>query len=136
MPMRTHLEFRSSAFPAQPGEEGQINPGRWGKLLAEYLRGELTKRELPGGAPFTEDWGWCIPLDNKDFGLWVGCGNYEEYPDGFLCFIEPRKPYVRKLFSKISTVERVGQVAVALEAALKEHRGVHDMRWWSESEGI
>jgi hypothetical protein len=132
--MRTHVEFRSSAFPPQPGEEERINSGRWGQLLAEYLRAGFSRRGLPGGAPFTEDWGWCIPLDNTEFGLWVGCGNYEEYPDGFLCFIHPRKPYVRKLFRRIPTAARIEQVATAMEAALREHPGVHDLRWWSDDE--
>jgi hypothetical protein len=132
--MRTHLEFRSDAFPPQRGEEEQINPGRWGKALADYLRAQLTSRGLPGGDPYAEDWGWGIPLDNAAFSLWVGCGNYEEYPDGFLCFIEPRKPLVRKLFSKIDTTAKVEEVASALEAALKSHPGVRELRWWSESE--
>jgi hypothetical protein len=132
--VRTHLEFRSSAFPAQPGEEERINAGRWGQLLAEYLRAELTKRGLPGGAPFTEDWGWCVPLENEAFSLWLGCGNYEEYPDGFLCFIEPRKPYVRKLFSKIDTTVRVEEVAAALESALRGHSDVRELRWWTDAE--
>jgi len=130
--VRTHVEFRSDAFPAQPGEDEQINPGRWGKVLAEYLRSALTQRGLPGGEPFAEDWGWCIPLENEKFPLWVGCGNYEDYPDGFLCFIEPSKPVVRKLFSKIDTTRRVEQVASALESALLAHGGVRELRWWSE----
>ena len=130
--MRTHVEFRSSAFPPEPGEDTQVNPGRWGRLLAEYLRSELTRRGLPGGPPFAEDWGWAVPLDNVAFPLWVGCGNYEEYPDGFLCFIEPRKPYVRRLLTRIDTTFRVEEVAVALEASLREHSETRDLRWWSD----
>ena len=41
------------------------------------------------------------------YRLWIGCGNYEEYPDGFLCFIEPSKPFVRKWFRKIDTTDRL-----------------------------
>ena len=132
--MRTHVEFRSDAFPAQPGEEEQINPGRWGKSLAEYLCTQLTGRGFPGGEPYAEDWGWAVPLDNTEFSLWVGCGNYEEYPDGFLCFIEPGKPFVRRLFRRIDTTSRVEAVASALEAALRSHPAIRDMRWWSNAE--
>ena len=128
--MRTHVEFRSTEFPSLPGEDQLINPGRWGQLLANYLRGELTQRGLPGGSPYVEDWGWAIPLDNEAFPLWVGCGNNEEYPDGFLCFIEPRKPYVRRFLSRIDTTRRVEEVAVALEAALRQRADVRDLRWW------
>ncbi len=132
--MRTHVEFRSSAFPPQPGEEDQINPGRWGKALADYLRAEFTKRGLDGGAPYAEDWGWAVPIENSAFPLWVGCGNYEEFDDGFLCFIEPSKPTIRKLFSKIDTTARVQQVAEALQSALSAHGGIRDLRWWEEHE--
>ncbi|MBL8525820.1 MAG: hypothetical protein JNN20_19225 [Betaproteobacteria bacterium] len=130
--MRTHLEFRSNAFPAQDGEDELVNPGRWGKLLADYLRAELDLVNLSGGEPFAEDWGWLVPIDNEEFDLWVGCGNYEEYADGFLCFIEPSKPFVRKFFRKIETTKRVEQVAVALETALRKHSDVRDLKWWTD----
>jgi hypothetical protein len=54
---------------------------------------------------FFEDWGCCIPIENDASSLWVGCGNYDEYPGGFLCFIEPSKATVRKPFRKIDTSE-------------------------------
>ncbi|HEY4038765.1 MAG TPA: hypothetical protein VGM15_08085 [Burkholderiaceae bacterium] len=132
--MRTHLEFRSDDFPPQPGEQDEVNPGRWGKLLASYLRTELSARGLGGASPIAEDWGFCIPIENSEFPLWVGCGNYEQYPNGFLCFIEPRKPFVRKLLRKIDTTTRVEEVATALESALRAHGGVRDLRWWTEEE--
>ena len=37
MKMKTHVEFKSDQFPAYDGEEEEINPGRWGKRLAEFL---------------------------------------------------------------------------------------------------
>ena len=102
--------------------------------MAEYLRAELTIRGEPGGAPYAEDWGWGVPLLNEDFPLWVGCGNYEEYPDGFLCFIEPSKPSIRKFFRKIDTTQRVAKVAEALDGALRAHPEIRNIRWWSEGE--
>jgi hypothetical protein len=132
--LRTHLEFRSNSFPAETGEDEQVNPGRWGKALARYLRSEFNSRNLQGGEPYAEDWGWAVPLDNDLYPLWVGCGNYEEYADGFLCFIEPSKPSMRKLLRKIDTSQRVAEVAAALEAALRAHSGVRDLRWLSKDE--
>ena len=35
--MKTQVEFKSSKFPPYDGEEEQINPGLWGRKLAEYL---------------------------------------------------------------------------------------------------
>ncbi len=144
--MKTHLEFRSDAFPAQPGEEEEVNPGRWGRLLADYLSTELRARGFAGRGPFAEDWGWLIPLENEGFALWIGCGNIErddeafavasdpDPVDQFLCFIEPSKPFVRKLFRKIDTTARVGELAAALEAALRAHPRVRQLRWWTDEE--
>jgi hypothetical protein len=35
--MRTHVEFISTDFPSYENEEEQINPGRFGKRLADFL---------------------------------------------------------------------------------------------------
>lgn len=67
--MRTHLEFLSDAFPAYSNEEDEINPGIYGKRLAEFLA-----EKLPGqgftvlGMP-SEDWGWLTYLENEAFPL-------------------------------------------------------------------
>jgi hypothetical protein len=133
--MRTHVEFRSDAFPAEAGENEAVNPGRWGKQLAVFLRSEFDRAGLKGGDVVAEDWGWVVPIENEAFSLWVGCGNYEEYPDGFLCFIEPSKPAVRRgLFSKVDTTARVAEIASALDRILTARSDIRDLRWWSESE--
>jgi hypothetical protein len=50
--MKTHVEFRSEAFPPYDGEE-EINPGRYGKRVAEFLvHGPKEK----GFEPFARVW--------------------------------------------------------------------------------
>ena len=132
--MRTHLEFRSDAFPAYPGEDEEINPGRYGKRLAEFLATALPAQGFVVTNVFAEDWGMCVELQHDNFPLWIGCGNYEEYVDGFLCFIEPSKPYVRKLFSRISTAETVDRLASALEGIVRDSGKAQQLRWWTEEE--
>ena len=41
--MKTQIEFRSTKVPPYEGEEEQINPGLWGKRLAEYLVENLSE---------------------------------------------------------------------------------------------
>lgn len=113
--MQTCVEFRSDRFPAYDGEEEQINPGLWGKRLAEFLRDNLRKEGFETEELIAEDWGWVVPVANQQFSMWIGCGNYQKYPDGFLCFIEPHKPFVRRLFKKIDTRERVASLQKALD---------------------
>jgi hypothetical protein len=132
--MQTYLEFRSDRFGAYEGEEQQINAGRWGKRLAEFLRDNLRREGFETEEPIAEDWGWMLPVTNDHFPLWIGCGNYEEYPDGFLCFIEPHTPFVRKLLRKIDTQERVGSLQRAIDKILSESAGIRHKRWWTHDE--
>lgn len=44
--MKTQVEFRSSKFPPYEGEQEQINPGLWGKRLAEYLVQKLAEKGI------------------------------------------------------------------------------------------
>jgi hypothetical protein len=66
--------------------------------------------------------------------LWIGCGHYQEYPDGFLCFIEPHTPFVRRFLKKIDTRERVSSLQRAIDNVLGEAAGVRDKRWWTHDE--
>ncbi len=133
----THAEFRSDAFPPYESESEEVNPGRYGKRLAEYLALALNNQGEPVQDIYPDDWGWVIPIENTEFDLWVGVGNYDEYPDGFLCFIEPHREFVRKpplLWKKISTTRRVAALQQHLDIALKRHGSVRGLRWRSHSE--
>jgi predicted transposase YbfD/YdcC len=107
--MKTHVEFRSDAFPACDGEEDEIKAGRYGRRVAEMLVTGLRQKGFDALAPIGEDWGWVVPIQNDGIRLWIGCGKYDEYPDdGFLCFIEPHQPRIRRwLFWTVDTSAKV-----------------------------
>ncbi len=136
-PLRTHLEFVSDAFPSYPDEEDAINPGIWGKRLAEYLIENLPDQGVIAFEPIPEDWGWMIPVRNEAFKIFIGCSNQTE-PDGnrFLCFIDPSKPRVRKgLFGKIDATPDIERVGTAVYKVLASHPQVRDLRWWDGNKG-
>lgn len=132
--MKTYVEFKSDQFPAYEGEEEEINPGRWGKRLAEFLSQFLSNDGIIVEEIFSEDWGWVIPIKNKDYRLWIGCGNYDEYQDGFLCFIEPSEPFIKRFFKKISTVGKVTEIANSLDRVLSAEPKIRDVKWWTAEE--
>jgi hypothetical protein len=66
--------------------------------------------------------------------LWIGCGNSDEYEDGFLCFIEPSKPFVRRWFTRISTANSLDRLATALDTIVRGGGKAHQVRWWTETE--
>src|SRR5262245_52206107 len=129
--MLTQVEFRSSAFPPYDSEAEEINPGRFGKRLAEFLSEELRKRGENVGELVLEDWGVLLPIERAGFNLWIGVGNYDEYSDGFLCFIEPHKEYVRSLpwfWKRIPVRPRIEELQRRIDDALRAHEGVRDIK--------
>ncbi|WP_315745059.1 MULTISPECIES: hypothetical protein [unclassified Bradyrhizobium] len=132
--MRTHLEFVSTAFPPEPGEDKLVNPGLYGKRFAEFLCEQLPHHGFAVVNMKPEDWGWRIDLANSEFPLWLGCGHYQEFENGFLCFIKPSRPFVRRLLKKTSTTDTVDRLARALTEILEQSGKAQHMRWWTEDE--
>jgi hypothetical protein len=131
----SHVEFRSSKFAPYEGEAEQINPGRYGKRLAEYLQLQLAAEGIQTGDMWAEDWGWAIPIRGLAPQIWIGCGNYEEYEDGFLCFVEPRKGYARRwLVTKLDVSADHAKVVDALARILSADPDIREVRWWDPAE--
>ena len=131
--MLTHVEFRSDRFPALSDEDELVNRGIWGKRLADFLRDHLAREGFATKEPIAEDWGWVIPVVNDSFALWIGCANYGD-TDGFLCFIEPNKPFVRRIFRKVPTRARIAALQEAMDKVLTEEVGIHSKRWCTHME--
>lgn len=123
------LEFRSDAFPAEPGEDEEVNPGRYGRALARFVAEGLRGKGFETAEPFAEDWGWQVEIANEGFPLWIGCGNVDEAPGAFLVFVEPSKPVIRKWLRKIETRGAVEPLAAALHALLAESGLVTGLKW-------
>jgi hypothetical protein len=132
--MRTHAEFASTEFPAMPGEEEEINPGCFGRRLAEFVAAGLPAHGFKSKGMGPEDWGWRVDLENAAFPLWVGCGNYRDIDNGFLVFIDPSEPSITKWFKKIQTEPTIERLAGALEALLQQSGKVTRFRWWTDEE--
>jgi hypothetical protein len=134
--MKTHVEFRSDEFPPYEGEADEINPGRYGKRVAEFLVRGLREKGFEPLQPVAEDWGWIVPIKNDGFKLWIGCGNLDEYLDGFLCFIEPHQPAVRRFpfLWKVDTSAMVTRLQEAIDQILTSNPSVRSKRWSSYEE--
>jgi hypothetical protein len=127
--MKTQVEFRSSKFPPYEGEEEMINPGLWGKRLAEYLVQRLAERQIKTTEIIAEDWGWYIPVENEGFRLAICCGHQNGDDDQFLCFTDPSSPIVKKLFKKIDATEQLTRLTEALQQILSSDPDIRDVVW-------
>lgn len=127
--METFVEFRSSKFPAEPGEEAQLNPGVWGKRLAEYLVQHLERHGIATGEMNAEDWGWFIPLANPTVPMAICCGHQDGAENTFVCFTEPSRPVVKKLFRTIDVTPQLERLTAALRQILEADADITDIVW-------
>jgi hypothetical protein len=75
-----------------------------------------------------------VEIRNEAFPLWIGCANVGDEGD-FACFIEPSKPFVRKLlFKKISTEADVTNLQTVLDSILSSEPSIEEIRWSSREE--
>ena len=127
--MKTQVEFRSSKFPPYDGEEEEINPGLWGKRLAEYLVQKLSEKGIKTEGIAGEDWGYYIPVENDGFKLAVCCGHQNGDDDEFLCFTDPSTPIVKKFFRKVDATAQLSRLTEALQQILASDPGITDVVW-------
>ena len=128
--MKTQVEFRSSKFPPYEGEEEDINPGLWGKRLAEYMVVKLAERGIETDPIIVEDWGWYVPVRNEGFRLALCCGHQSgDDGDEFLCFTDPSRPIVKKLFRRIDATAQLTRLTQALEQILASDPDIRDVVW-------
>jgi hypothetical protein len=127
--MKSQVTFRSKKFPPYDGEEEQINPGLWGKRLAEYLVDKLKPHGIETEEIIAEDWGWYIPIKNERFRLAICCGHQNGDDDEFLCFTDPATPIIRKLFKKINATHELTRVVAAMEKILSSDPEITNVEW-------
>jgi len=127
--VKTQVEFRSAKFPPYEGEEEQINPGLWGKRLAEYLVQKLSDKGIKTDGILGEDWGYYIPVQNEGFKLAICCGHQNGDDDEFLCFTDPASPVVKKLFKTIDATAQLSRLTEALQQVLSSDPEIRDIVW-------
>jgi hypothetical protein len=118
--------FTSSLFSVEPGEDEEINPGRYGRQLANWLKVQLERRGYSVEPVIAEDWGRCLMLSRVPFMLWVGCGNTEglasdDQPNKEItwhCFPVVEIPLLKRLFKRPDTSIALSKLNTDLHAIL------------------
>lgn len=120
------IHVRSPKFARLPGEEAElVNPGLWGKALAQYVLEKLPLRGHSVSSYCCEDWGWLVCIENAPFafGVCIWCGG--ESTDGLLNFavtdsaLGPRK-WSWSRFSFVETAPFVAKLHEDLLAIFHE----------------
>ncbi|SUS05901.1 conserved hypothetical protein [uncultured Defluviicoccus sp.] len=108
--------FTSTLFEIEPGEDEEINPRRYGRQLAVWLKAKLEERGYRIEPAIAEDWGRCLICSREPFMLWVGCGNVVDYDAAqpgdappakenvvWHCFSTAEIPLLKRLFKRPDT---------------------------------
>lgn len=124
--------FRSSRFEIEPGEDEEINPRRYGRQLARWLKQRLEDKGYRVEGIISEDWGRCLMCSRDPFTLWVGCGNVmdfetEQRGDGppvkddviWHCFATADVALWKRLFRRIETESAVSKLHADLGEILR-----------------
>ena len=127
----SNFYFKSDLFDIEPGEDDEINPGMYGRQLANWLKSRLEQTGYEVEPVIAEDWGRCIMVSRAPFKLWVGCGNMIEdisvkesdplpTKDNivWLCFVEAEVPLLNRLFSKPDTTPALNKLQADLASIL------------------
>jgi hypothetical protein len=126
------LWFRSNAFPIEPGEDAAVNPGRYGKALAHWIREEVLRAGFPGAQIGAEDWGWIVILDRQEDTIsFVGCSNRDGQTTewGVFLVVEERRSmlaWLRKREGKVSIEAQGAQLWERITHILQTAPDAHD----------
>ena len=118
--------FTSDMFTVEPGEDEEINPGRYGRQLAIWLKAQLKQRGYSVEPVIAEDWGRCLMLSRDPFMLWVGCGNVDDSAEDdpsnsritWHCFPVAEVPLFNRIFGKPDTSAALSKLDEDLRAIL------------------
>jgi hypothetical protein len=122
------LEFESSAFSVEPGEDAHTNPGAFGKALASWVAEQLRLRGRRAGQLIAEDFGWCVPVESEPHALYVACASAGEGSHRWRVFAFAEGGLVSWLFGKDARAQSVGSLFETLKQILESASHVKGLR--------
>jgi len=102
--------FETTRFENAPEVEEEVNPGRFGESLAEWLAGGLRRRGWDVRDVFWEDWGWVVSVHRGSKRFFVDCGNEDGSVVRWGVFPKARVGLLRRLFSRSPTTPDLAEL--------------------------
>ena len=135
--MRTQITFLSDVFNRTEQKENFTNPRCFGEDLARWMIPRLNDTHLKiDPEPCQEDWGWEIFVSCDGRAFLICIGQYEVDKElGWLCFVESRLTFFKKLVGVSDTAEQE-RVCTALHSVLASATEIRDIRWHTKENFI
>lgn len=109
------------------------NGFRPGHELACWIAAELRSRGEEPGDVMAEDWGWCVPVRDPAFHLWLGCGIRDGATTEWLVFAASERGILRRLFRRGDPRHRLEELTAKLQNLANSAPRVR--RVWLEQSG-
>lgn len=116
--------IESKIFPTYPNEEDDINPGRFGKRLAEFVKKTLESEGIQVADLYATDYAYELRIDEFSFPVFIITGNIDGESDKFLISVEPKKDFNKKLFKKIPTKDTLKKVITSINQGISKNHEI------------
>jgi len=129
---RFDILFETDRFNVSEVKEHFINPCCFGEDLAEWLRQQLPKKGVSVGAPYQEDWGWEMLVQQGSQRYFLGASGYPregavDKNDGeWRIMVEKKRSIWEKLRGKNKIIE-TDPILAMIEEILREQTDVHNI---------
>jgi hypothetical protein len=125
-----HVTFTSSAFPVEPGEDEETNPGIFGKALASWVAQKLRDRGISIIEELPEDFGRIVIVRRKPFMLWIGCASMDGSHTQWQMFIALELGlFLGRLLHRKEGQRQLDRLRLQFQAIVAEIPGVTDVEW-------
>lgn len=123
------VSFRSSAFAVEAGEDGETNPGIYGRSLANWIVRQLEGRGVRVEGTIAEDFGRCVVVKRKPFLLWIGCASVDGRHDRWRLFIALERGLIGRLLGGQGAERALEHLRGHFRAMVWEVPGISDIEW-------
>lgn len=118
MPLQNWVE--TPFFEIEPGEDRETNPGVYGRAFARWLADGLRARGESVEQVLAKDWGWCIVVARKPYGLWIGCSNRADRIDEWRAFVTAEPGLFQRLFRTVDPRPAAARLRRVLDELMHE----------------
>ena len=106
--MNDEIEITSTLFPSYENED--LNIGRFGKRLAEYVKEILESNNIVVTDIYPTDFAYELKIKYASFNFYITCGNIDSEIDEFLMYLEIKVPFYKKFLKSISSDHIISEI--------------------------
>jgi len=122
------IHAHSSRFAIEPGEDGETNPGIYGRALAQWLATQLPTFGWRVKGCIAEDFGRLVEVEDPKFRLFVACASGHDGADSWQAFTFAEGGGILGAFAKSEKQRLADRLLSDVECALRNDSSTLNIR--------